>query len=128
MVGAATFVELTLVSLVQRGIEKEVERIRHDMARQRGEEFAHPTPGATGLKLSTRTKLRPHDFPESVEWVNAFLKVVWGLVDPQMFVPIADVVEDVMQQSLPGFIDAVRISGKLCIYPPILLLCSCSAP
>ena len=27
-----------------------------------------------------------------------------------MFVPIADVVEDVMQQSLPGFIDAVRIS------------------
>ena len=27
-----------------------------------------------------------------------------------MFVPIADTIEDVMQQSLPGLIDAVRIS------------------
>ena len=48
--------------------------------------------------------------PESVEWMNAFLRVIWGLINPDMFVPIADVVEDVMQQSLPGFIDAVRIS------------------
>ncbi|KZV88102.1 hypothetical protein EXIGLDRAFT_839449 [Exidia glandulosa HHB12029] len=91
LVGAATFIELTLVSLVQRSIEKEFERVRHDMARRRGEEFSPPT-------------------PESVEWLNAFLRVLWGLANPEMFVPIADVVEDVMQQSLPGFIDAVRIS------------------
>ncbi|EJD51313.1 hypothetical protein AURDEDRAFT_159718 [Auricularia subglabra TFB-10046 SS5] len=91
LVSGVTFIELTLVSLVQRGLEKEMERIRHDMARRRGEEFSPPT-------------------PESVEWLNAFLRVIWGLVNPDMFVPIADVVEDVMQQSLPGFIDAVRIS------------------
>ncbi|KAG8695995.1 hypothetical protein FRC08_007433 [Ceratobasidium sp. 394] len=35
---------------------------------------------------------------------------IWGLVNPDMFVPVADMIEDVMQQSLPGFVDAVRIS------------------
>jgi len=45
IIGALTFVEMTLVSLVQRGIEKEIDRFRHDMARQRGEEFSPPTPG-----------------------------------------------------------------------------------
>lgn len=76
---------------------------------------------------------------ESVEWLNAFLKTMWGLVNPDMcalpflqsktysepvqrksscffflftirFIPIADTLEDVMQASLPGFVDAIRIS------------------
>ncbi|KAG9019015.1 hypothetical protein FRB90_007187 [Tulasnella sp. 427] len=85
--GAAT----TLASLAQRGVEKEVERVRANMHRERGQKYSPPT-------------------PESVEWLNAFLQTVWGLINPDMFVPVADTVEDVMQQSLPGFIDAVRIS------------------
>ncbi|KAG8694302.1 hypothetical protein FRC09_009939, partial [Ceratobasidium sp. 395] len=82
---------ITLASLIQRSLEKEVERVRLDMHRQRGEKFSPPT-------------------PESVEWVNAFTKTIWGLVNPDMFVSVADTIEDVMQQSLPGFVDAVRIS------------------
>ncbi|KAG9074664.1 hypothetical protein FS749_013752, partial [Ceratobasidium sp. UAMH 11750] len=81
----------TLASIIQRSLEKEVERVRLDMHRQRGEKFSPPT-------------------PESVEWLNAFTKTIWGLVNPDMFVPVADMIEDVMQQSLPGFVDAVRIS------------------
>lgn len=52
---------LSAISLVSNGLEKEMERVRMEMHRQRGEEFAPPT-------------------PESVEWLNSFVKVVWGLV------------------------------------------------
>ncbi|QRW25571.1 C2 domain-containing protein [Rhizoctonia solani] len=59
-----------------------------------------------------------HRFPSAlsrrklnaVEWLNAFIKTIWGLINPEMFVSVADMIEDIMQQSLPGFVDAVRIS------------------
>ncbi|KAK4055259.1 hypothetical protein OIV83_000541 [Microbotryomycetes sp. JL201] len=76
--------------IIGRKVEKEVERIRFELAKQRGETFSPPT-------------------PESVEWLNAFTKVVWPLINPSMFVSIVDMIEDVMQQSLPGFIDAVKV-------------------
>ncbi|WVQ82868.1 hypothetical protein IAT38_005004 [Cryptococcus sp. DSM 104549] len=85
------FVLMTGISLVERGLEKEVERVRQDMSRQRGESFSPPV-------------------PESVEWLNGLIKLVWGLVDPAMFISVADMVEDILQQSLPGFVDAVRIT------------------
>ncbi|KAG8993711.1 hypothetical protein FRB94_010453 [Tulasnella sp. JGI-2019a] len=91
IIGTAAFLGTTVVSLAQRNIEKEVQRVRMDLQRVRGETFSPPT-------------------PESVEWLNAFLKTMWGLVNPDMFVPIADTIEDVMQASLPGFVDAIRIS------------------
>ncbi|KAK7679647.1 hypothetical protein QCA50_017359 [Cerrena zonata] len=71
-----------------RKIEKELERVRMAMHTQRAEQLSPPT-------------------PESVEWMNALLKVVWGLVNPDMFVPYR---RYVLQASLPGFIDAVRIA------------------
>ena len=48
--------------------------------------------------------------PESTEWLNALFATVWPLVDPSMFASVADMVEDIMQSSLPKFVDAVRIS------------------
>ncbi|CAE6349629.1 unnamed protein product [Rhizoctonia solani] len=91
LIGASAFGLATLASLSQRSLEKEIERVRLDMHRQRGEKFSPPT-------------------PESVEWLNAFIKTIWGLINPEMFVSVADMIEDIMQQSLPGFVDAVRIS------------------
>lgn len=32
--------------------------------------------------------------PESVEWMNTFLGVMWGLIDPDMFASVADTLED----------------------------------
>ena len=49
-----------------------MERVRWETEKRRGEEFSPPT-------------------PESVEWLNALLKLVWGLINPDMFVPIVDV-------------------------------------
>ncbi|CAK4033533.1 Meiotically up-regulated [Lecanosticta acicola] len=48
--------------------------------------------------------------PESVEWMNTLLGVVWGLVNPDMFQAVADTLEDVMQASVPGIIENVRVA------------------
>ena len=48
--------------------------------------------------------------PESVEWMNTFLTVVWGLINPDMFAAVADTLEDVMQASVPGVIENVRVA------------------
>ncbi|CAG8659482.1 142_t:CDS:10, partial [Acaulospora colombiana] len=82
-ISALCFAGSTVASLAQRKLEREVERVRYDMHRQRGEKFAPPT-------------------PESVEWLNAFTKLLIRIV--------ADSIEDVMQQSLPKFVEAIRIS------------------
>ena len=57
------FVLMSGISIVERGIEKEMERVRQDLSRQRGEAFSPPT-------------------PESVEWLNGLIKLMWGLIDP----------------------------------------------
>ncbi|KAJ9109924.1 hypothetical protein QFC19_001905 [Naganishia cerealis] len=89
--GAAGAILVTLVSLISRNLEEEMDAVRLDMHRQRGEIYSPPT-------------------PESVEWLNNMIKLMWGLIDPGMFISITDMVEDIMQQSLPGFVEAVRIS------------------
>ncbi|KAI9792442.1 MAG: hypothetical protein M1816_002326 [Peltula sp. TS41687] len=48
--------------------------------------------------------------PESVEWLNTFLGVFWGLINPDMFQGVADTLEDVMQASVPGIIENVRVA------------------
>ncbi|KAK5175388.1 uncharacterized protein LTR77_000527 [Saxophila tyrrhenica] len=48
--------------------------------------------------------------PESVEWMNTLLAIVWGLVNPDMFSAVADTLEDVMQASVPGIIENVRVA------------------
>lgn len=48
--------------------------------------------------------------PESVEWMNSLLSIVWGLINPDMFAAVADTLEDVMQASVPGVINNVRVA------------------
>lgn len=48
--------------------------------------------------------------PESVEWMNTLLGIVWGLVNPDMFAAVSDTLEDVMQASVPGIIENVRVA------------------
>lgn len=81
----------SLLDLLQRNIEKEMNASRLDFNRSRGEAFSPP-------------------FPESVEWLNGLIKLVWGLIDPVTFISVADMIEDILQQSLPSFVDAVRIT------------------
>lgn len=48
--------------------------------------------------------------PESVEWLNTIMGLIWGLVNPDMFAAIADTLEDVMQASVPGVIENVKVN------------------
>ena len=48
--------------------------------------------------------------PESVEWLNTLVGIVWGLINPDMFAGVADMLEDVMVASVPGVIENVRVA------------------
>jgi Ca2+-dependent lipid-binding protein len=48
--------------------------------------------------------------PESVEWMNTLVGIVWGLINPDMFAAVADTLEDVMQASVPGIIENVKVA------------------
>ncbi|SPO27403.1 uncharacterized protein UTRI_10520 [Ustilago trichophora] len=87
---AVGFCGWTGLHLQSRKIEKEHEAIRAEMHKQRGQQLSPP-------------------MPESVEWLNAAIACIWKQINPDMFIGMADMVEDIMQQSLPGFVDAVKI-------------------
>ncbi|KAM0755850.1 hypothetical protein T439DRAFT_308275 [Meredithblackwellia eburnea MCA 4105] len=90
LIGAAMFATWASHGIVTRKIEKELERVRLDLLKQRADQYSPPT-------------------PESTEWLNAFTATIWPLINPEMFQSVVDMIEDVMQASLPGFIDAVKV-------------------
>ncbi|WBW75526.1 tricalbin, C2 domain protein (phospholipid binding) ER-plasma membrane tethering protein Tcb2 [Schizosaccharomyces osmophilus] len=49
--------------------------------------------------------------PESAEWMNHLLEKVWDLINPELFSSMIDQIEDVMQASIPSFIENVRIAS-----------------
>ncbi|KAI9820076.1 MAG: hypothetical protein M1826_000962 [Phylliscum demangeonii] len=60
--------------------------------------------------------------PESVEWLNTLIGVFWGLINPDMFVSVADTLEDIMQASVPGIIENVRVADiNQGVNPPRIL-------
>jgi len=48
--------------------------------------------------------------PESVEWLNTAVGLIWRLINPDMFAAVADTLEDVMQASVPGVIENVKVN------------------
>lgn len=91
LIGTGAVIAWFSVAIAFRRIEKEFEDVRAHMHRQRGKHFSPPT-------------------PESVEWLNSAVACIWKQINPDMFVSMIDMVEDIMQSSLPAFIDAVKIS------------------
>ncbi|TVY93410.1 Meiotically up-regulated protein [Lachnellula willkommii] len=47
--------------------------------------------------------------PESVAWMNSLLASVWPLINPDLFTSVADMLEDVMQASLPKVVRMVSV-------------------
>ena len=47
---------------------------------------------------------------ETVAWLNALLGSVWPLINPDLFISLADTLEDVMQASLPKLIEMVSVN------------------
>jgi hypothetical protein len=91
MLSAVTCGAVTAIHFVERQILRNISEVRMHMERQRGEDHSPPT-------------------PESVEWLNSILATVWPLIPPEIFTSLTDMIEDVMQASLPKFVTAVRIA------------------
>jgi hypothetical protein len=51
----------------------------------------------------------PHSLPESVEWLNSVLALVWPLIDRSIFVPFIDLLEDALMQQVPGIVHSARV-------------------
>ncbi|KAJ9142502.1 C2 (Calcium/lipid-binding, CaLB) [Pleurostoma richardsiae] len=49
------------------------------------------------------------ELPESVAWLNSLFSSVWPLINPELFASVADMLEDVMQASLPKVIRMVSV-------------------
>ncbi|THH11592.1 hypothetical protein EW145_g532 [Phellinidium pouzarii] len=47
---------------------------------------------------------------ESAEWLNSVLKGVWPIINPDMFSTAVDILEDIMQASVPKFVHSVRVA------------------
>lgn len=47
--------------------------------------------------------------PESTAWLNGLFASVWPLINPDLFASIADMLEDVMQASLPKLVRMVSV-------------------
>lgn len=50
------------------------------------------------------------EYTDGTLQMNTLLGIVWGLVNPDMFQAVADTLEDVMQASVPGVIENVRVA------------------
>ncbi|GAB7354656.1 hypothetical protein MBLNU459_g5086t1 [Dothideomycetes sp. NU459] len=46
---------------------------------------------------------------ETTHWLNSMLSSVWPLVNPDLFISLADTLEDVMQASLPSIVRMVSV-------------------
>ncbi|TVY19298.1 Meiotically up-regulated gene 190 protein, partial [Lachnellula arida] len=82
------------IHLWLRGVQESANAINWDAERKRA-------------KAATESLV-----PESVEWMNSLVGIVWGLINPEMFASMADTLEDVMQASVPpSLIQNVRVSS-----------------
>lgn len=46
---------------------------------------------------------------ESVEWLNGVISKLWPQVNPEIFGPMVDLLEDVMQNSIPSIVTNVKV-------------------
>ena len=55
------------------------------------------------------TQQSDNKLPESVAWLNSLLASIWPLINPDLFTSLSDMLEDVMQASLPKLVRMVSV-------------------
>lgn len=48
---------------------------------------------------------------ESVEWLNGIIAKLWPQINPDLFTPMVDLVEDVMQASIPSIVTQAKVAN-----------------
>jgi hypothetical protein len=54
-------------------------------------------------------EIENRSLPESTQWLNSLLASIWPLINPDLFTSIADMLEDVMQASLPKTVRMISV-------------------
>ena len=68
-----------------------------------------PAMCCSNFSQKTSTK-KPQKAPESAAWMNNLMSSIWPIVNPALFNSVADMLEDVMQGSLPKLVKGVRVA------------------
>jgi len=96
-IGVVSVIGLAVVVQVRGWLGKKVESIWEDEVWD-------------AAKVEEQKSNQSHSrLPESVAWMNSLLASVWPLVNPDLFTSLADMLEDVMQASLPKVVRMVSI-------------------
>ncbi len=98
---------LVLTSCVLGGVGGLVWGVRDWMERRIGSLWDDAIWDANGKK--TAEPADGHE-TETVAWLNALLRSVWPLINPDLFTSLADTLEDVMQASLPKMVQMVSVN------------------
>lgn len=88
---------IVAVSFVRNWITKKVQDLWEDEVWDSSRQREHDTHEADAV------------VPESVAWMNSLLSSVWPLINPDLFTSLADMLEDVMQASIPSIVRMVSI-------------------
>ncbi len=62
------------------------------------------------VTVDPQTQPSTSDSPESAGWLNSLLRSVWPVVNPALFTPLSDMLEDSLKSTLPKFVRDVRIT------------------
>jgi len=92
-----------IVYRLRRMTQQDFEDRAWHSERLRGMRAGSDLDGDGKVETEERTK-------ESAEWANEFLRGLWPIINPQMFQSLTDLLEDVMQSSVPQFIHSVRVA------------------
>ncbi|KAF7318004.1 Meiotically up-regulated 190 protein [Mycena kentingensis (nom. inval.)] len=60
--------------------------------------------------VSFSSRLQQMANAESAVWFNNLLRSLWPIVNPSLFISVADMLEDALKASLPSFIQGVRVA------------------
>lgn len=60
-------------------------------------------------RLKENEEVSKSSMPESTQWLNSLFASVWPLINPDLFLSLADMLEDVMQASLPKMVRMVSV-------------------
>lgn len=97
ILATAIGIGFTIVVVIRGWLGKKVEQVWNDEVWDAAREREVKTNGADDM------------LPESVAWLNSLLASVWPLINPDLFTSISDMLEDVMQASLPKVVRMVSI-------------------
>jgi hypothetical protein len=55
-------------------------------------------------------EIETQSLPESTQWLNSLLASIWPLINPDLFTSLSDMLEDVMQASLPKTVRMISVN------------------